>query len=106
MLFLLVLASWTRLVVEAGHGVRGFDQLESSSPWKPSKYMGKGKEEMPATDPPTEIVPLDSFPQWQAEVGYWVGEYTCEWYSTSYTWSIVMGCVCVRVCVCVCARNT
>eukprot|EP00977_Amphora_coffeiformis_P028719 scaffold36700_cov176-Amphora_coffeaeformis.AAC.1 len=31
---------------------------------------------IPQTDPPAEIVPLDSFPQWQAEVGYWVGEYT------------------------------
>ena len=29
------------------------------------------------TDPPAGV-PLDNFPQWQAEVGYWVGEYSCK----------------------------
>ena len=85
---LLVLASRKCLVVEAGH-VRGLGGEESSSYASSSqkmKMMGmmmsssssKTKEKIPATDPPAEIVPLDSFPQWQAEVGYWIGEYSCE----------------------------
>ena len=90
---LLVLASWS-LVVEAGH-VRGLGEEPSyASPPKSRMKMkmqgmmmssssSKTKEE--PTDPPAEIVPLDSFPQWQAEVGYWVGDYTCEYHGSFAT---------------------
>lgn len=67
---------------------RALDAKVSKAAKQPAMTMKKHMMHMnmggmEKTQPPqpvvAESVPLANFPQWQAEIGYWVGEYSCEY---------------------------